>query len=437
MGDHRLSETVRASADAEGACPFDGDSRLQPPDPALKLAPVRRIALVAESFLPKVDGVSKTAYLTLRYLQRTGREVLILAPSYAPPDIDGTPIIRLPSFGPRFYPESALPLPVPLISRALEHFQPDLIHAFSPALATTRVAAHARYWRIPMVATYQTDLPAYAPYYRLGLLSTPVRLWLRHEHRQATLTLVPSPTTASRLRDEGYRRLRPWVRGVNTVHYHPSRRNAGARARLLAGRPDSSLLCLYVGRLSPEKRIDLLLDVARTPGVALTIVGDGPKRAELEHLFTGTGTVFAGYLHGDALAEAYASADVFVFAGVTETFGQAVQEAQASGLPVLTVNQGGVRDLVTTGETGFVLPPDSQAFARAAVQLRDDLALRARMGAAARARAEQSPWEAVLAQLETHYEEATALMARYNRRYPPPPAQRHPPRRRDLKDSYA
>ena len=411
---------------------FAADGCLQPPDPALALAPVQRVALIAESFLPKVDGVSKTAFLTLRYLQRTGREVLVLAPDTAPPAIGSSRVVRLPSFGPRFYPESRLALPVPLISRELERFAPDLIHAFSPALASTRVVAHARFWRIPLVATYQTDLPAYAHYYGLGFLSQAIQRWLRHEHRQSTITLVPSPTTASRLRDEGYRRLRPWPRGVNSTHFHPNRRSLAARARLLNGRDPASLLCLYVGRLSPEKRVELLVQLARVPGIALTLVGDGPMRAELERHFAGTNAHFTGYLHGDALAEAYASADLFAFPGVTETFGQVVQEAEASGLPVLTVNQGGVRDLVDSGETGFVLPPDAAAFAQAAAELRDDPALRARMSAAARARAEQRPWERILAGLEEHYREALALTARYNRLYPSASASRRP-----LKDSYA
>ena len=437
MADYRLSETGEAFPAADAGLCFAAESRLQPPDPALTLAPVRRVALVAESFLPKVDGVSKTAYLTLRYLQQTGRDVLVLAPTTAPPAVGESRVVRLPSFGPRFYPESRLALPVPLISRELEQFQPDLIHIFSPALASTRVVAHARYWRIPLVATYQTDLPAYARYYGLGLIARPVQWWLRDEHRRATLTLTPSPTTAGQLRAEGYRRLRPWARGVQSSHFHPGRRNGAMRARLLGGPNPNALLCLYVGRLSPEKRVDLLLDLARTPGIALTIVGDGPKRGELERQFAATGAVFTGYLHGDELAEAYASADVFAFPGVTETFGQVVQEAQASGLPVLTVDRGGVRDLVQTGVDGFVLPPDSRAFAQAAVTLRDAPDLRTRMSAAARQRAEGSPWEVILGQLEGHYREAAALMARYNRRYPQPPARLRPRRQPPLKDSYA
>ena len=131
----------------------------------------------------------------------------------------------------------------------------------------------------------------------------------------------------------GYHRLRKWGRGVNGERFNPNRRSALWRERLLNGRDPNSLLCIYVGRLANEKRIDLLLETARTPGIALTIIGDGALRDELEATFAGTGTHFTGYLYGDDLADAYASADAFMFTGANETFGQVVQEAMASGLP--------------------------------------------------------------------------------------------------------
>ncbi|HYO88087.1 MAG TPA: glycosyltransferase family 1 protein [Candidatus Limnocylindrales bacterium] len=422
MADNRLLEALQELTPEEAERFFANESRLQPPDPAVVLAPVRRIALFAEAFLPKVDGVSKTAFLTLRYLQRTGREVLVFAPDIAPPAIGGTRIIRLPSLGASIAPESRLALPHPVIWRELDAFQPDLIHVFSPALAASSAISFARSNAIPVIANFQTDLPAYAPYYGAPAVVPLVRAWLRYWHRQCTLTLAPSRYTSRQLQAEGYRRLRRWGRGVNSTHFHPQRRNSRMRERLLDGRDPDALLYLYVGRLSAEKRVDLLLDLAHLPGIALTIVGDGPQRAELEAQFAGTSARFTGYLFGDDLAEAYASADAFVFPGVTETFGQVVQEALASGLPVLTVNQGGVVDLVRDGETGFVLEPDSAAFARAAAQLRDQPALRQHMGHAARASAEANPWEKVLEQLEVYYHEAITLTARYNRCFPPAPA---------------
>lgn len=419
MADNRLLEALHALTPEEAQRFFAAEGALQPPDPSVALAPVRRVALFAEAFLPKVDGVSKSAFLTLRYLQRTGREVLVFAPDIAPEAIGETRVVRMPSLGAAFAPESRLALPNPSIWRELDGFEPDLVHIFSPALAAASAISYSRTKRIPVVANYQTDLPAYAPYYGVPALVPVLKAWLRYWHRQCTLTLVPSSYTGHQLQAEGFHRLRPWPRGVAAHHFHPRRRSAEMRARLLAGRDPSSLVCLYVGRLSTEKRVDLLVDLAHTPGIALTLVGDGPQRAALEAQFADSGAEFTGYLYGAELAEAYASADVFVFPGVTETFGQVVQEALASGLPVITVNQGGVADLVTDGSSGFVLEPEAIAFASAAAQLRDDPALRARMSQAARAFAETRPWERILELLEGHYREGLRLNTRYNRVYAP------------------
>ena len=179
----------------------------------------------------------------------------------------------------------------------------------------------------------------------------------------------------------------------------------------------NSLVCVYVGRLANEKRVDLLLEVARTPGVALTIIGDGALRNELEAQFAGTDTYFMGYLYGEALAQAYASADVFTFTGPCETFGQVVQEAMASGLPAVVINQGGVVDLVQDGETGYICTPDVEAFAHAARTLRDDRALLKHMSGKARRYAELHPWSAIMQQLESHYCEAIRLNDRHKRFY--------------------
>jgi glycosyltransferase involved in cell wall biosynthesis len=206
---------------------------------------------------------------------------------------------------------------------------------------------------------------------------------------------------------------------VNGVRFNPEHHSDIWRARLLNGRDPDLLLCIYVGRLANEKRVDLLLDVARTPGVALTIIGDGSRREELETLFAGTNTYFTGYLFGDDLSQAFASADIFTFTGPNETFGQVVQEAMASGLPSVVIDQGGVADLVIEGETGYTCPDNPQAFAQAIIKLRDHPALRAQMAFQARQIAARRPWEAIMAQLEDHYREALALNDRMLRIYPP------------------
>lgn len=385
------------------------------------LAPVTRVALVTESFFPKVDGVAKSAYLTLRYLQQTGREVLVIAPDIAPPQVGPSRVRGVASVGLPFAPETRVALPLGSIGRHLDAFKPDLVHLFSPAVMSAQGVRFGQRHHVPVIANYQTDLPAYAHHYGMGAFAPAVSSWLRMVHNHADLTLVPSQFTLRQLREQGYRGLRVWKRGVDLERFTPEHRSAEWRARLLAGRAEDSLLCLYVGRVASEKRIDLLLDVARLPGVALTIVGDGAAREDLEARFAGTNTAFTGYLYGDDLANAYASADVFVFPGPSETFGQVVQEAMASGLPSVVIDQGGVSDLVSDQASGFTCPADPAAFAQAVEMLRQQPDLRRSMAFRARQDAEQRPWSAIMAQLEDYYREAIAFNYRLvNQRFHSP-----------------
>ncbi len=365
--------------------------------------------------MPKVDGVSKTAYLTTRYLQETGREVLVFAPDIAPTQIGPSKVVPMPSLGVRVAPETRIALPNLMINQHLDAFQPDLIHLFSPALLSVSGMLAGRRRHIPVIANYQTDIPSYANHYGLSLFSRPSRNWLRFIHNGCHLTLVPSNYTANQLQKSGYKRLRRWVRGVNTTVFNPQHRSIEWRARLLNGRDASNLIVIYVGRLANEKRIDLLLEVARTSGIALTIIGDGALRSELETQFAGTGTHFMGYLFGEELAQAYASADVFIFPSPSETFGQVVQEAMASGLPAVVINQGGVVDLVQDGETGYICEPDARSFAEAVRRLRDHPETRAQMAYQARCYAEEHPWSAIMAQLEGYYAEALRMSQRAER----------------------
>lgn len=415
MAHHRLFEALTQFDPQKVEQVFGAEFAFQPDLPDAPLAPVKRIAIFAEAFLPKVDGVSKTAYLTLRYLQETGREVLVFAPDTAPPCVGETRVIPLPSLGVPAAPETRVALPSPVISSYLDEFKPDLIHMFSPALLSVGGMLYGRWHGIPVLANYQTDLPNYANHYGLNLFSQPLANWLRYIHNGSHLTLVPSNYTLSHLRREGYRRLRRWARGVDSQRFHPNRRSDVWRDRLLNGRDPKSLVCIYVGRIANEKRVDLLLEVARTPGITLTIIGDGALRGEMETLFAGTGTHFMGYLYGTDLADAYASADVFMFTGPCETFGQVVQEALASGLPAVVINQGGVVDLVEPNETGYICPPDPEAFANAARMFRDNPELRKKMASQARQQAEKHPWSVIMAQLEDYYCEAIQLNDRLKR----------------------
>ena len=392
---------------------FGREFVLDPPDPAVKLAPVKRVALITEAFLPKVDGVSKTAFLTLSYLKQTGREVLVFAPDIAPEYINDTRVVPLSSVGFPDVPETRMALPNPRIARELHRFKPDLIHMFSPAFMSVSGMATGRHMNVPVIANYQTDLPGYAHIYGYGFAEKIVLNWLRYIHNGCHLTLAPSQNTINTLAEADFKRLRPWGRGVDSERFDPEHRSQEWRDKLLNGRPNDSLLCVYVGRLATEKRLDLLLEVAKHPNVALTVIGDGAEREELEAVFAGTNTHFTGYLLGDDLGSAFASADAFLFTGPNETFGQVVQEAMASGLPTIVTRKGAVGDLVIEGETGFVCDDTQEAFAEAIQKLIDNPALRLQMSHKARSIAEQHPWEAVLAELETYYSEAVMMNNRF------------------------
>ncbi len=395
---------------AQGLRPGD-EFQVQPIDRALIFEPVKRVAIFAEAFLPKIDGVSKTAVLVTRHLQQSGREVIIFTPDNngnTPEQLGPSQVISVPSVEMPFAPETKVGFPSPIVNIHLDEFKPDLIHLFSPAVLSMAGIWYAQTHELPIVANYQTDLPGYTTQYGLNLLYQPVRTALRAIHNASHLTLAPAHTIIRQLREWGFERLRLWGRGVDTERFSPTRRSDEMRKQLLAGRPDDSLLVLYVGRLAAEKRIDLLTKVAELEGVALTIVGDGEARSDLEMLF-GERAYFTGYLFGEELAQAYASADLFAFTGTNETFGQVTMEAMASGLPALVPNAGGVVDLVLDGMNGYICQENPEDFRQKVELLRDAPEKCQMMRQFARIFAEQRPWTTVMEELEKYYGEACTI----------------------------
>jgi phosphatidylinositol alpha 1,6-mannosyltransferase len=216
---------------------------------------------------------------------------------------------------------------------------------------------------------------------------------------------VPSTESAAALGAHGVERIHLWRRGVDDVQFHPSRRSAAIR-RALA--PDGEVLVGFVGRLAVEKQIDLLADVSRLPGVRLVIVGDGPAAPMLRKALPTAN--FLGVRRGEQLAELYASFDIFAHTGPYETFGQAVQEAMASGLPVVAPNAGGPVDLVDDGRTGYLVPPfRPEGFTEAVRGLVGNVQRRRAFGAAGRVAIEGRSWQAVGDELIGHYEAARCI----------------------------
>jgi phosphatidylinositol alpha 1,6-mannosyltransferase len=315
-----------------------------------------RVAIVAESFLPHVNGVSNSVIRVLEHLRRTGHEALVIAPDtprgHAPADriYDGIRVHRVPS---RMFPRvTTLPLgmPLPRILRVLRGFEPDVVHLASPALLGYGGLRAARRLGVPTVAVYQTDVPGFAASYGIGITTQAAWAWFRHLHSLADRTLAPSSATMESLIAHRIPRVHHWARGVDVIRYAPSARDEALRQHWS---PDGKPIVGFVGRLAPEKHVERLNSLAAGNAVQLVIVGDGVDQRKLQSAMPTA--VFTGALYGEELAAAYASMDVFVHTGEHETFCQVVQEALASGLPVIAPDAGGPRDLVTPWRTGLLL----------------------------------------------------------------------------------
>ncbi len=215
------------------------------------------------------------------------------------------------------------------ITEPLYDFHPDVVHVVNPFSLGVEGIRAARALALPLVASYHTDVPGFAEHWGLGILNDFFWNYFRGLHNQADLNLAPSNFTQRQLQIMDFARVEVWTRGVDTNLFSPECATKEMRERLSGGEPDKPIL-LYVGRVSPEKRIDQLKAViGNNPQCRLSIVGEGPQLEQLRHLFAGTPTVFTGSLRNEELATAYASADVFVYPGSKETFGNVVLEAMA------------------------------------------------------------------------------------------------------------
>jgi phosphatidylinositol alpha 1,6-mannosyltransferase len=361
-----------------------------------------RIAIVTESFLPQVNGVTNSVLRVLEHVRRRGDSAMVVAPGPGPEEYAGSPVVRLPAVDLPVVSSLPIGFPTRRLLSGLQDFKPDVVHLASPFVVGARGLAAARKLGVPTVAVFQTDVAGFAESYGLGLTARAAWRWTRRLHSGADRTLAPSTWAAEALRDRGVPRVHRWGRGVDTDRFSPDRRDESLRAELA---PDGELLVGYVGRLAPEKHIERLAALRDMPGVRVVVVGDGPQRQALSDALPDA--TFLGLRTGDELARIYASLDVFVHTGPYETFCQAVQEAMASGIPAVAPDAGGPRDLVRPGRTGYLLPPhDAEAHAtalREAIEALRDPALRARFGAAARKAVEGRTWPALCEQLIGHY----------------------------------
>ncbi|MDH6531988.1 phosphatidylinositol alpha 1,6-mannosyltransferase [Aurantimicrobium minutum] len=367
-----------------------------------------RIAIVTESFLPSLNGVTNSVLRVVDTLKEAGHEVIIIAPTAPQKRHLGFKVIRtlaVPLM------QFQIGLPPLALEATLEEFQPDVVHVASPFFLGGQAIAIANKLGIPTVAIYQTDIAGYLQRYGMRFAKPVVDRFVAAIHGPATMNLAPTPESAAYLLKLGVERVGVWGRGVDLELFHPRNKSEQATQEFknthLLGKKN---LVGFVGRLAPEKQVHRMLELCSIPDTALVIVGDGPERKKLEALFAGKPVTFTGALRGAELARAYASLDAFVHYGTEETFGQTIQEAQASAVPVVAPAVGGPRFLITDHENGRLIDPEvTHGFTEAVVDILATPRLAARMGEAGRRSVLNKSWKANNESLLKTYRAAAAF----------------------------
>jgi glycosyltransferase involved in cell wall biosynthesis len=376
-----------------------------------------RVTLVTETYFPQVNGVSRTLGELVRFLRKNGDEVQLIYPDYGEP-LDREQVQTVRSIVLPFYREIRLPLP-PFghVHRAIQSFQPDVIHIATEATLGWSVLRRASSRRLPVVSSFHTNFDQYSGHYGVGWARAIIWRYLRWFHNNTRETYVPSETTITELEGRGFERVVLWRRGVDSSLFRPNRPGRLDVRRALGWAADDVVIT-YVSRIAPEKNVDYLADglaivASERPDVRFLLVGDGPSRPALEQRL-GSIAHFAGYLQGDALADHYAASDIFAFSSLTETFGNVVLEAMASGLPVVALRAGGVGESVHSGTTGILVDPSEPpaSFASALVRLIEHPEQRMAMALAARDYAVSQSWDAIMGGLRERYQRVIDERAR-------------------------
>lgn len=368
-----------------------------------------RVSLVTETFFPQVNGVSRTLGHLLRHLSERGDVVQVVHPDYGKPP-EGSHVHLVKSLNLPFYKELYLPLPpFGSVHRAIDAFEPDVVHIATEATLGLSVLRHVLSRGLPTVSSFHTNFDQYTDHYRVGFAKGTIWRYLRWFHNSTRETYVPSNATIAELEARGFERLELWPRGVDSGLFRPDRPGREQVRARLGYKPDDVVVG-YVSRIAAEKNIGYLAEALAAvaearPAARFLFVGDGPARPELERRM-GPHATFVGYRTGEDLADHYAAADLFAFSSLTETFGNVVLEAMASGLPVVALRAGGVGNTVRPGETGILIEPTAPptVFAEAVLSLIDDPDLLHRTAQAARAYALTQNWDEIMGALRLRYQ---------------------------------
>ena len=359
-----------------------------------------RLLILTDSFAPKIDGVAETAGIIRRSLIQRGHEVTVIAPEPSTRRCDEPGVVRIPAFPLPNYAEVRMGYRMDRLRQAIAAAAPDA--ALMLTMGPIGVAgAYLLPKRTRLIHIYTTDMPGYLHAYHFGFMEGGLDRLLRSLGERCAATLCPSDVIRDDLARRRVVHLGVWGRGVDTDLFNPARRSEEMRTRLTNGQPDLPLV-LYVGRLAREKRILDLLEATRQLRTArFAFVGDGPMRAQLERVFPADRTVFTGYLRGEPLAQAFASADVFAFPSDTDTFAQVVLQALASAVPAVVASDTAPAQFVTHEVSGLHAPARSPAdFAAAIGRLVCDRPLHRSLASGALASVSGRSWEALIEPLE-------------------------------------
>jgi glycosyltransferase involved in cell wall biosynthesis len=377
-----------------------------------------RIALFTDTYLPDVNGVAKTLGRYIDYMKAQGIDCKVFAPDLIEPE----KVREQHSFVERFYsipfllyPECRMAIPNPVhIKRALHDFQPTLVHSATPFNMGLYGLHYAKKHHIPFVASYHTHFDQYLSFYKMQWMEPMLWKYLTWFHRDCSKIFVPSRSTLTHLSKKGFKALEIWGRGIETSKFTPHVNRSAVLQR--NGLDPDRFSLLFVGRLAPEKSIDVLMKTfdSLAPDIKLKsqliIVGDGPLYKEVQEQTRHLPEIqLLGFRQGQELYDLYAASDVFLFPSQTETFGNVVLEAMAAGTPIIGANSGGVGDNVIHLKTGLLCPPgDVSAFTDAVERLYRDESLRRLMALEARQYSLNQSWDRIFAKLTEHLREAEA-----------------------------
>ncbi|WP_373505321.1 glycosyltransferase family 4 protein [Aestuariivirga sp.] len=370
--------------------------------------PELRVALFTGNYNYIKDGVALTLNRLVAFLLKRGVPVLVFAPVADKPAFESVgDLVAVPSMAIPTRSEYRISLGFPQAAQErLKAFRPTLFHIAVPDIAGYRALKLAERWGVPVVASYHTRYDTYLRHYGLGFLEGLGRRYMRNFYNRVRRVYPPSESMAEIIRADGQSsHVEVWARGVDSELFSPAKRDMAWRQSL--GIADDEIAVSFAGRLVKEKNTAIFVRVlsklaAKGFRVRPLVIGDGPEMSAMKAGLPAG--VFPGFLHGEDLARAYASSDIFFFPSESETFGNVTLEAMASGLPAVNAIASGSNSLVMDGETGFLVSArDEEGLSQRIEMLVMDNALRQRMGLAARERALQFSWDAILSGLLDSY----------------------------------